>query len=133
MTDSIHRWSSRTTAATGSNYKMTCCTPHGHGRSYERDIDRLGNRTGLQIIDTVGLVTPASRDYYPADPNIYAINYAIPPGLVLDIAPDRIVILEVYGRLGLIPDPQFNTHYELTRKLDTDIYGSDGIPIFSRR
>ena len=33
----------------------------------------------------------------------------------------------------LICDPQFNTHYELTHKLDTDIYGSDGMLIFSRR
>jgi len=97
------------------------------------DIGVLGYRTGLHIIDTVGLVTPAARDYYPADTSLYAINYAIPPDLILDLAPDKIVILEVYGRLGLIPNPQFKMQYELTHKLDTDIYGSDGMLIFSRR
>ena len=133
MTNSIHRWSSRTTAATGSKYMMTCCTPNGHGRSYERDIDMLGYRTGLQIIDTVGLTTPAARDCYPADTNICMNNDAIPPDLILDIAPDRIVILEAYGRPGLVSDPQLSTQYELTHWLETDIRGSDGILIFSRR
>jgi hypothetical protein len=47
----------------------------------------LGYRTGLQIIDAVGLITPAAGDYYPADPNMYMNNDAIPPDLVLDIAP----------------------------------------------
>jgi len=97
------------------------------------DIGVLGYRTGLRILDTVGLVTPEARRHYPADPDIYAINYAIPPGLVLALDPDYIVILEVYGRRGLVPDPRFQARYRLLEKIETDIYGSDGMLIFERR
>jgi hypothetical protein len=94
------------------------------------DIGMLGYRTELHILDTVGLVTPESSQHYPADPAIYVINYAIPADLVLALNPDYIVILEVYGRRGLLPNPQFQARYRLLEKLDTDIYGSDGMLIF---
>jgi hypothetical protein len=97
------------------------------------DIGVLGYRTGLRVLDTVGLVTPEARRHYPADPDIYAINYAIPPGLVLALDPDYIVILEVYGRRGLVPDPRFQARYRLLEKIETDVYGSDGMLIFERR
>ncbi len=97
------------------------------------DIGVLGYRTDLHILDTVGLVTPETARYYPADPDIYIINYAIPADLVLALDPDYIVILEVYGRLGLLPDPRFQARYRLLEKLETDIYGSDGMLIFERR
>ncbi len=97
------------------------------------DIGVLGYRSGMTILDTVGLVTPASSAYYPADPAIYVINYAIPAELVLDLAPDYIVILEVYGRLGLLPDARFQARYRLLGRIETDIYGSDGMLIFARR
>ena len=96
------------------------------------DIGVLGYRTGLHILDTVGLVTPDSRRHYPADPAIYVINYAIPPDLVLALDPDSVVILEVYGRRGLLPDPRFQIRYRLVEKIETDIYGSDGMLIFQR-
>jgi hypothetical protein len=96
------------------------------------DIGVLGYRTGLHILDTVGLVTPASTRHYPTDPAIYVINYAIPADLVLDLDPDYIVILEVYGRRGLQPDPDFQARYQLMEKFEADIYGSDGMLIFGR-
>jgi hypothetical protein len=97
------------------------------------DIGVLGYRTGLHILDTVGLITVEATHYYPADPAIYVINYAIPAELMLDLNPDYIVILEVYGRRGLLPDPQFQSRYQLLAKLETDIYGSDGMLIYGRR
>ncbi len=97
------------------------------------DIGVLGYRTGLRVLDPVGLVTPEARRHYPADPDIYAINYAIPAGLVLALDPDYIVILEVYGRRGLVPDPRFQARYRLLEKIETDVYGSDGMLIFGRR
>ena len=96
------------------------------------DIGVLGYRTDLRILDTVGLVTPESRRHYPADPAIYVINYAIPADLVLALDPDYVVILEVYGRRGLLPDPRFQARYRLLEKFETDIYGSDGMLIFER-
>jgi len=97
------------------------------------DIGVLGYQTGLRILDTVGLVTPETSEHYPADPAIYVINYAIPADLVLALDPDYIVILEVYGRRGLLPDQRFRAGYRLWRKIETDIYGSDGMLILTRR
>jgi hypothetical protein len=96
------------------------------------DIGVLGYHTDLHILDTVGLVTPETARHYPADPSIYVINYAIPADLVLALDPDYIVILEVYGRLGLLRDPRFQAHYRLLEKIETDIYGSDGMLMFER-
>ncbi|NLE44954.1 MAG: hypothetical protein GX620_09560 [Chloroflexi bacterium] len=106
---------------------------HPYGLLCAADIGALGYYTDMRILDTVGLVTPMSRDYYPADPAIHAITYAIPPDLILDTQPDVIVILEIYGRLGLLPDPRFQSQYRLVRKIPTDIYGSDGMLIYVRR
>lgn len=97
------------------------------------DIGMLGYRTGMHILDTVGLVTRESTYHYPTDPSIYVTNYAIPADLVLDLDPDYIVILEVYGRLGLLPDPDFQARYRLLEKLEADIYGSDGMLVFTRQ
>jgi hypothetical protein len=96
------------------------------------DIGVLGYRTGMHILDTVGLVTPESTRHYPADPDIYVINYAIPADLIQALDPDYIIILEVYGRRALLTDPGFQAHYRLLDKLETDIYGSDGMLIFVR-
>jgi hypothetical protein len=94
------------------------------------DIGKLGYSTDMPVLDTVGLVTPQSSRFYPADPDIYVISYAMPADLVLALDPDFIVILEVYGRRGLLPDARFQDRYRLLEKLDTDIYGSDGMLIY---
>jgi hypothetical protein len=96
------------------------------------DIGTLGYATDMPILDTVGLVTPDSRRYYPADPDIYVINYAIPVDLVLALDPDFVVVLEVYGRRGLLQDAEFQDRYRLISKLETYIYGSDGMLVFKR-
>jgi len=97
------------------------------------DIGMLGYRTDMRILDTVGLVTRESTHHYPAPQSIYVINYAIPANLVLTLDPDYIVILEVYGRLGLLPHSDFQARYRLLEKLEADIYGSDGMLIFAKR
>jgi hypothetical protein len=96
------------------------------------DVGVLGFYTGARILDTVGLNSPQSLRYYPLDPSYYEINYAIPPELILDNQPEYIVILEVYGRRGLLKDPRFQESYRLIEKIPTDIYGSDGMLIFKR-
>ncbi len=96
------------------------------------DVGVLGYFTGARILDTVGLNSPQSLRYYPLDPAYYEINYAIPPDLILDNSPDYVVILEVYGRRGLLKDPRFQESYQLVEKIPTDIYGSDGMLIFKR-
>jgi len=40
------------------------------------------------------------------------------------------VFLEVYGRKSLLQDAEFLSTYHLIAKLDTDIYGSQGLLIY---
>ena len=94
------------------------------------DVGVLGYFTETHILDTVGLNSPETLDYYPLDESCYAINYAIPPELIQDQQPDYLVILEVYGRKGLLIDTPFKDTYRLLSKLPTDIYGSEGMLIF---
>ncbi|MDD5468932.1 MAG: hypothetical protein PHS96_14105 [Anaerolineales bacterium] len=96
------------------------------------DVGVLGYYTSAHILDTVGLNSPQSVRYYPLDASLYATNYAIPPDLIMDYHPDAVVILEVYGRLGLLEDARFNQQYRLRHKLEADIYGSEGMLIFER-
>jgi hypothetical protein len=97
------------------------------------DVGTLGYDTNAVILDTVGLVSPDSSDYYPLPTSSYVINYAIPSQLILDRNPDFLVLLEVYGRNTLLRDDTFHSRYELIEMYPTDIYGSRGMLIFRRR
>jgi hypothetical protein len=96
------------------------------------DVGVLGYYTDTRILDTVGLNSPQTLDYYPLDESLYAINYAIPPDLIRDHQPDYLVFLEVYGRAGLLKAPFFKEEYNLLHKLPTDIYGSNGMLIYKK-
>jgi len=96
------------------------------------DVGVLGYRLPVHILDTVGLNTPQSSNYYPLDPSYYVIAYAIPPDLILDQQPNYVVFLEVYGRRGLLQDARFSQAYKLKQKIPTDIYGSDGLLVYER-
>jgi len=97
------------------------------------DIGALGYFTGAHILDTVGLVSPVTLEYFPIPASLYVINYAIPPQLILDRQPEFVVMLEVYGREGLLRNSQFNQQYQLVDSLPTDIYGSHAMLVFRRR
>jgi hypothetical protein len=97
------------------------------------DVGVLGFYTPARILDLVGLNSPVTTSYYPLDQKYYVTNYAVAPDLVIDQQPDAVVILEVYGRLGLLKDERFNQQYQLLQKLPTDIYGSDGMLIFLKK
>jgi hypothetical protein len=97
------------------------------------DVGVLGFSTPARILDTVGLNSIESTEYYPLDSSYYEINYAVPPDLILDHLPDFIVLLEVYGRKGLFRNQNFWENYTLLEKIPTDIYGSDGMLIFVRK
>jgi hypothetical protein len=97
------------------------------------DVGALGYFSGARILDTVGLISPSALRYYPLPDSMYTINYAVPPSLILDHEPDFLVLLEVYGREGLLVDPEFARRYELERTYPTDLYGSRGMLVFRRR
>jgi hypothetical protein len=103
---------------------------HPGDRLAAGDVGVLGYFTNASILDTVGLNSPESLKYYPEDPANYVINYAIPARLVNMEQPDWVVILEVYGRRSLLPDPDFQKNYHLLHTIPTDMYGSRGMLIF---
>ena len=96
------------------------------------DIGTLGYRAPVEILDTLGLISPQSTDYYPLPPSALVINYAVPANLITDLSPEYVVLLEVYARNTLLMDDRFEMEYELLDVLDTDLYGSDGMFIFVR-
>lgn len=94
------------------------------------DVGVLGYFTNATILDTVGLNSPVSTQYYPLPPEQLVTNYAIPCNLILNQQPDWLVFLEVYGRKTLLTSSQFQTEYMLVETLPTDIYGSRGMLIY---
>jgi hypothetical protein len=96
------------------------------------DVGVLGYFTPARILDTVGLNSPESSDYYPLEEKYYASAYAIPPSLILDKQPDYIVILEIYGREGLLKNSQFWQEYAIKQIIPTDIYNSNGLLILEK-
>lgn len=97
------------------------------------DVGVLGYYTPARILDLVGLNSPEALQYYPLDKKYYAINYAVAPEMVLNLQPDAMVILEVYGRLGLLRDDRFKSAYRLEQTIPTDIYGSQGMLIYWKK
>jgi arabinofuranosyltransferase len=96
------------------------------------DIGALGYYTNATILDTIGLISPVSLNYYPIPEDEYVINYAIPARLIDEQQPEWLVMLEVYGRNTLLRDPQFLARYHLTEEIPTDIYGSKAMLVFRR-
>jgi arabinofuranosyltransferase len=96
------------------------------------DIGAVGWFTGAPILDTLGLISPEAVPYYPLDPSLLVISYAMSADLIRDQNPDYVITPEVYVRNTLLPAAWFHRQYRLIAKLDTDIYGSDGLLIFER-
>jgi hypothetical protein len=97
------------------------------------DVGALGYYTGAEILDTVGLNSPVATGFYPLPDAMYVTNYAIPPDLILQEQPDLLVMLEVYGRNGLLQDERFLSQYRKCMEYQTDIYGSRSLMVFCRR
>lgn len=97
------------------------------------DVGVLGFDTNAQILDTVGLNSPESLDYYPVPVEKYITNYVIPTELILEKAPDWIIVQEVYGRETFLKDPAFHNDYTQFDVLENDIYGSEGMLIFRQK
>jgi len=94
------------------------------------DIGALGYYSQAPILDLLGLISPQVQEYYPVPESMYVINFAVAPEAVLRFRPDFVVLLEVYGRKGLLLDPRFPEAYQLLAALPTDIYGSRGLLIY---
>jgi hypothetical protein len=84
-----------------------------------------------RILDLVGLNSKETLSYYPLESAQYSeFIYAVPPKLIADQQPEYVVILEIYGRNGLLHDQFFLEHYRQIKLIPTDIYGSRGLAIY---
>lgn len=97
------------------------------------DVGVLGYYLDAPILDTVGLNSAQAVRYYPLPMEMYVILYAMPPDLILDEKPEYVVLLEVYGRNGLLRDPRFQNKYRVCAQYPTDIYGSRSMLVFCRK
>jgi hypothetical protein len=97
------------------------------------DVGVLGYYLDARILDTVGLNSAQSVQYYPLPESMYAIVYAMPPDLILDQQPQYVVLLEVYGRNGLLLDSRFLEAYRICGQYPTDIYGSRSMLVYCRK
>lgn len=96
------------------------------------DVGVLGYQLpSAHILDLVGLNSKETLPYYPLDAKYYGdFLYAIPPDLVMEQLPDYVVVLEIYGRNGLLQDPRFLAAYRLIHFMPTNIYGTDGLATY---
>jgi hypothetical protein len=97
------------------------------------DVGALGYFLDAHILDLVGLNSKEVTQYFPLPAAMYVINYAVPPGAIFAAMPDYVILLEVYGRNGLLKESRFAQAYDLVDRIDTDMYGSDGLLVFRRR
>jgi hypothetical protein len=56
----------------------------------------------------------------------------IPPPFIDDTAPEYLVTMEAFVRLGLERDADFEAAYELVYEIPTDFYGT-GMRLYARR
>ncbi len=94
------------------------------------DVGVIGYFSGARILDTVGLNSPGSLMYYPLNPEMYVINYAIPTELIIKEQPEWLIFLEAYGRETLLKDQDFYSLYQQIATIESDVYGSKGLLIY---
>jgi hypothetical protein len=97
------------------------------------DVGVLGYFLDAPILDTVGLNSARALRYYPLPQEMYVIVYAMPPDLILDEIPSYVILLDVYGRNGLLLDPRFLEQYRICAQYPTDIYGSRFLMVWCRK
>lgn len=96
------------------------------------EIGALGYRSGLRILDTVGLVSPVASRYYPLPPGMVEGDNAIPPRLILDRRPDAVVTLDQFARRSLLADAAFARQYRLERTYPAPIWLSQQLLVYRR-
>lgn len=96
------------------------------------EIGALGYACGCSVLDTVGLVSPAALDFYPAPGQDESANYSVPVGLVQALDPDYLVSLDVFIRATLLQDAGFRSIYREVWGVDTNAFDSRRLVVYER-
>ena len=96
------------------------------------EIGTIGYHMRGEILDTVGLVSPAAAPYYPLPAELLASDNAIAPRLIHDARPDYVVTLDQFMRNSLGPDSEFQREYHLVEARPAPIWESTQLLIFKR-
>ncbi|MBI2755705.1 MAG: hypothetical protein HYX52_03245 [Chloroflexi bacterium] len=96
------------------------------------EIGTLGYRSGLRVLDTVGLVSPVASRFYPLPPNEVVGDNGVPAGLIRQEQPELVVALDQFVRLSLQPDPWFQQAYRLVRTVPAPIWESRELLVYER-
>ena len=95
------------------------------------EIGALGYFCDCEILDTIGLVSPAAVDYYPVPDELLLSNNAIPPELVRIERPEYIVSLDVFFGRSTMQDPWILENYALVWEREADFFGSEALQVFA--
>jgi len=96
------------------------------------EIGALGYYTRARILDTAGLISPRALAYYPFEPEQRYSNYAVPVSLILDLAPDYLVSLDVFIRSSVLPSSAFRASYTEVYRRPTAVFGGSDLLVFRR-
>jgi len=96
------------------------------------EIGALGYASRLRILDTVGLVSPAARAYYPLPADQLVTDNAVPASLIADARPDAVVALDAFVERTLLVDPAFQRDYRLEQAYPVDVWHSTRVLVFRR-
>jgi hypothetical protein len=96
------------------------------------EIGALGYASNLRILDTVGLVSPVARAYYPLPKEQLVVDNAVPPRLIDDANPDAVVTFDAFAQRSLLGDPSFERDYRLERTIPVQVWQSSALLVFRR-
>lgn len=97
------------------------------------EIGTIGYHIRGEILDTVGLVSPAATAYYPLPRELLASDNAVAPRLIQDLQPHYVASLDQFVRLSLLPDPWFTANYEQLEAREVAVFDSRQLLVFRRK
>lgn len=86
----------------------------------------------VSILDTQGLVSPSAIPHQQQMREHGLVSGSVPLSLIIEEQPEFIVAPERLIRDSLLKSEWFFTHYQQIMKVDSNIWGSEGILAFAR-
>lgn len=96
------------------------------------EIGAFGYYCNCKVLDTVGLVSPEVFPYYPVEPKMFYINYAIPTELIRNESPRFLLTLDSFIKNSLLKESWFDEEYEIVWEKPTNIFSSNSLLIYEK-